>query len=418
MISFWGKKELRGKQRIINWERSRQISGDMRPDRSRVVSGEVPGMPNRITQLVAQERSGERMSLAATIRDVARLAGVSKSTVSRVLNGDPNVSDESRSAVMAAIKEVRYTPNALARGLSTRKTGTIGLIISDITNPFHAEVARGVEDLAADYESNVILCNTDGRPKKEAAYVDLLLEKRVDGIIFTSVKMDESDVTELRAKRVPFVFAGRTLPDVDADSVVVDNVLGGFQATNHLLGLGHRKIAYIAGPSHVSASVDRYEGYCQALRKAGVEPDPEFVAEGDFRQEGGYRAMSLLLSRGLPVTAVFAANDYMAIGALEAILEGGRKVPEDIAVVGFDDILFAGLHLVQLTTVAQPKYDMGAIAARILFERISSSSKDRPWHRVVLPPRLVIRRTCGDYLGRRGLPQPDRASGESALSPA
>ncbi len=339
--------------------------------------------------------------MAPTIRDVARLAGVSKSTVSRVLNSDPNVSEDARRAVTAAMKEMRYTPNALARGLSTRRTGTIGLIISDITNPFHAEVARGVEDLAADYESNVILCNTDSRPKKEAAYVDLLLEKRVDGIIFTSVKMNESDVTDLRARHVPFVFAGRSLPDVDADSVVVDNVLGGSQATNHLLALGHQRIAYIAGPSHVSASMDRFDGYCQALRRAGLEPDPDLVAEGDFRQEGGYRAMSLLLGRGGPLTAVFAANDYMAIGALEAVLERGLRVPEDVAVVGFDDILFAGLHLVQLTTVAQPKYDMGAIAARILFERITGASEGKSWHRVVLPSRLVIRRTCGDHLGRR-----------------
>ncbi len=352
------------------------------------------------------------MRVAPTIRDVARAAGVSKSTVSRVLNGDPNVSAESRNAVMAAMKEMRYTPNALARGLNTRRTGTIGLILSDITNPFHAEVARGVEDLASDYESNVILCNTDGRPKKESAYMDLLLEKRVDGIIFTSVKMDESDVTELRARRVPFVFAGRTLPDVEADSVVVDNVLGGFQATNHLIGLGHHRIAYMAGPSHVSASVDRYEGYCQALRKAGIEPDPELVAEGDFKQEGGYRAMSVLLDRvagrtaAAGPTAVFAANDYMAIGALEAIFERGLRVPEDMAMVGFDDIAFARLHLVQLTTVAQPKYDIGAIAARMLFDRISGASGDDAPRRVVLPPRLVIRRTCGDHLGTRAFMEP------------
>jgi len=348
--------------------------------------------------------------LGPTIRDVARLAGVSKSTVSRVLNGDPNVAEETRNAVVAAIKEIRYTPNALARGLNTRKTGTIGLIISDITNPFHAEVARGVEDLASDFDSNVILCNTDGRPKKEAAYIDLLVEKRVDGIIFTSVKTDESDMTNLRSRRIPFVFAGRTLPDVAADSVVVDNILGGFQAANHLLRLGHQRIAYLAGPSHVSASMDRHEGYCQALRRAGIEPDPQLVIEGDFKQEGGYRAMSALLDRSLGITAVFAANDYMAMGALEAIYERGLRVPEDIAVVGFDDIPFARLHLVQLTTVAQPKYDIGAIAARMLFERIDGKAQDEPSRRVVLPPRLVIRRTCGEYLGQRDFAEPNRPS--------
>ena len=336
-----------------------------------------------------------------TIRDVARRAGVSKSTVSRVLNNDPNVSDRAKGAVGDAMRELHYRPNALARGLSTSRTGTIGLIMSDITNPFHAEVSRGVEDLAADYESNVILCNTDGRPTKEQAYIDLLLEKRVDGVIFLSAKMGESDVSMLQARRVPFVFAGRTLLDVAADSVVADSVLGGFQATNHLIGLGHRRIAHISGPARVSASVDRYEGYCQALRRAGILIDPDLVADGDFRQDRGYRAMNQLLDRKTGMTAVFAGSDYMALGALEAIYERGLKAPDDVAVVGFDDISFARLHLVQLTTVAQPKYDIGAIAARMLLERIGDPSVGRPSQKVVLPPKLVIRRTCGDYLGPR-----------------
>lgn len=356
--------------------------------------------------------------MGPTIRDVARVAGVSKSTVSRVLNADPNVAEETRCAVFAAIKEIGYTRNALARGLNTQKTGTIGLIISDITNPFHAEVARGVEDLASDFDSNVILCNTDGRPKKEAAYIDLLVEKRVDGIIFTSVKAGESDMSNLRSKRIPFVFAGRTLPDVEADSVVVDNVLGGFQAATHLVRLGHQRIAYLAGPSHVSASMDRYEGYCQALRRAGMEQDPQLVVEGDFKQEGGYRAMSALLDRTLGVTAVFAANDYMAMGALEAIYERGLRVPEDIAVVGFDDIPFARLHLVQLTTVAQPKYDIGAIAARMLFERIEGKAGDEQPRRVVLPPRLVVRRTCGEYHRRGDTAEPNGPSRSGEPSPS
>ncbi|MCR4401595.1 MAG: LacI family transcriptional regulator [Firmicutes bacterium] len=358
------------------------------------------------------------IGLGPTIRDVARVAGVSKSTVSRVLNADPNVAEETRCAVFAAIKEIGYTRNALARGLNTRRTGTIGLIMSDITNPFHAEVARGVEDLASDFDSNVILCNTDGRPKKEAAYIDLLVEKRVDGIIFTSVKAGESDMSNLRSKRIPFVFAGRTLPDVEADSVVVDNVLGGFQAATHLVRLGHQRVAYLAGPSHVSASADRYEGYCQALRRAGVELDPQLVVEGDFKQEGGYRAMSTLLDRAPGVTAVFAANDYMAMGALEAIYERGFRVPEDIAVVGFDDIPFARLHLVQLTTVAQPKYDIGAIAARMLFERIEGKVGDEQQpRRVVLPPRLVVRRTCGEYHRREGAGETGGQSRSGELSP-
>ena len=336
--------------------------------------------------------------MAVTIKDVARRSGVSKATVSRVLNNIPVVKEDTRRAVLEATRALGYTPNALARGLMTKRTKTIALVISDIRNPFFPAVARGVEDLMNNYNYNVMLCNTDGRPEKEAAYIELVLEKRVDGIIFTSVRTGASDLSRLQRRGLPFVLAGRTLPGIDADVVIVDSVLGGYQATTHLLKLGHARIGYVSGPAGVSASADRYKGYEQALRQNGLDPSPELTAEGDFTQEGGYSAASRLLSLKTPPTAIFCANDFMAIGALEAIHEKALKVPEDVAVVGFDDIPFAGLRSIQLTTVMHPKYDLGAIAARMLIERIENPGAGKPTRQVILPPRLIVRRTCGFYL--------------------
>ncbi|HHY46093.1 MAG TPA: LacI family transcriptional regulator [Firmicutes bacterium] len=338
--------------------------------------------------------------MPVTIKDVARRSGVSKATVSRVLNNIPVVREDTRRAVLEATRALGYTPDALARGLTTKKTRTVALVVSDIRNPFFPEVARGVEDLLNNYNYNVMLCNTDGRPEKEEAYIRLLLEKRVDGIIFASVKMGASDLSRLQKRGLPFVLAGRTLPGADADVVVVDSVLGGYQATMHLLQLGHTRIGYVSGPAGVSASVDRHRGYEQALRHNGLDPSPELVAVGDFTQEGGYAGASRLLSLEKPPTAIFCANDIMAIGALEAIYERGLKVPEDVAIVGFDDIPFARLRNIQLTTVMYPKYDLGAIAARMLIERIENPAPDRLAKQVILPPRLIIRRTCGFHLGR------------------
>lgn len=340
---------------------------------------------------------------------MARQAQVSKSTVSRVLNNLPVVNAETRRRVLEAMKELSYTPNAMARGLSIKRSRTIGLVLSDITNPFLTEVARGVEDIMNGYSYNVILCNTDGRVEKEAAYTRLLLEKRVDGIIYTSVKIEATDLSELRRYGIPFVLAGRALPNFDSDLVIVDDELGGFQATQHLLELGHRRIGYIRGTPGASATEDRQKGYERALTQAEVEVDPDLIVEGDFKQEGGYKAAKTLLSLPERPTAIFAANDFMAIGALEALYEANLRVPEDIALVGFDDISFARLHTIQLTTVAQPKYELGAIAARLLLGRIEGDIEtnpaqddamhdkpyQQPYQHIILPPRLQIRKTCG-----------------------
>ena len=338
----------------------------------------------------------------ATILDIARESGVSKSTVSRVLNGHSQVSDEARRRVLEAIERLNYTPNGLARGLSGRRTGMVGFVLSDISNPFFPEIVRGVEDIARELGYTVFLANTDGQVEREEEAVRLLVERRVDGVIFGSVTEDTRCLPKLSEVGIPFVLAGRSTRDPALDCVVVDNVLGGRLATEHLIKLGHARIAFIGGPPSVLASVERYEGYRQAMRAHGIPEETKLVQWADFRYEGGYQAARMLLrsTRNRP-TAIFAANDQMAIGALDAVLDLGLEVPRDVAIVGFDDIPAARLRTVQLTTVAQPKYDIGSLAMQLLAQRIeerSRGSQSGEPRRLLLAPRLVVRRTCGAAL--------------------
>ncbi|MCL4516385.1 MAG: LacI family transcriptional regulator [Firmicutes bacterium] len=348
-----------------------------------------------------------------TIRDIAREAGVSTATVSRVLNDLQSVTEETRRKVLETVNRLGYRPNGLARSLSTKRTGTMGLIISDITNPFFPEIARGVEDVLNAYGYNVILCNTDGHAEKEAAYIRLLVEKRVDGIIFASVRTDKSDLSDLDANGIPWVLAGRTLPGIDRDCVVVDNILGAYQATQHLLQLGHRRIGYVSGPFHVSVNMERLEGFRQATSGYGLNASELPIVEADFKQAGGYAAALRLLGPQSDLTALFVANDLMAIGVLEAAHDLAIQVPEDLAVVGFDDIPLAALHTIQLTTVAQPKYEIGAVAARMLLDKIDrvNTDGDRSSAKVILTPKLQVRRTSGadlsPQIGRQPATVPD-----------
>lgn len=341
----------------------------------------------------------EVAGLKITISDVARRANVSKSTVSRVLNGGTGVGEETKDAVLAASRELGYQPSAVARSLSTGRTKVLGLVISDITNPFFPDVARGIEDVSAMYDYNVILCNTDGQCGKEEAHVRVLLDKGVDGIIFTSVRMGETNLSELTRRGVPFVFAGRTLKNCPAHSVEVDNFLGGCLATEHLIHLGHRQIAYVNGPVGVSSADERLAGYQQALARYQIPFDPALVFPGNFRREDGILAARMIHASSRMPTAVFAANDFMAIGLLEGLLEMGLNVPADVSVVGFDDVALAGYRPISLTTVAQPRYDLGATAARQLIhlievkDRRAGEAEPKLAEQIVLVPKLVVRGT-------------------------
>ncbi|MEW6523822.1 MAG: LacI family DNA-binding transcriptional regulator [Bacillota bacterium] len=329
-----------------------------------------------------------------TIRDVARHAGVAPATVSRVINNSGYVSPCTRARVLEAVEDLGFKPNGLARSLTSGRTRTIGLVLPDITNPFFPALARGVEDVAYSSGYAVILCNTDSDPGQEKAYVHTLMEKRIDGIIFTVSSADTSAIQELIEAQYPFVLIDRRVEGVEADTVVIDNLSCAHDITLHLVRMGHRRIAHISGPLALAVSRDRQAGYLKALA-GGPGVDPKLLRVGDFRFESGYDQMQELL-RGPGCTAVFAANDMMAAGAIQAITDAGLDVPADIAVVGFDDILLASLIRPALTTVAQPAYEMGASAFRLLLERLAGP--ELPPRVRVLHPRLVVRESCG---GRR-----------------
>ncbi|AEG15214.1 LacI family transcriptional regulator [Desulfofundulus sp. TPOSR] len=339
--------------------------------------------------------------MTVTIKDIARKAGVSYATVSRALNNRPEVSEKTRREIQRLAAEMGYKPNAIARGLVTRETLTLGLVIPDITNPFFPEVARGVEEAASEAGYSVFLCNTNWDVDKERTYIELLEEKRVDGLILASVTEDEGYLAELLSRKTPVVLINRILDQVDTNYVAIDNVKGAQQAVEHLISLGHRRIAYVGGLEHVESTTERLHGYRLALAINNIPFEEELVRYGSFKKESGYENALSLLSLPEPPTAIFAANDILALGVIQAIKERGLKVPENVAVVGFDDIPFAAYAEVNLTTVAQPKYTMGEMAAKILIDEIRKGPSPEKKH-IVLPPTLVIRASSG---GRREGPK-------------
>ncbi len=327
----------------------------------------------------------------ATIRDVAEAAGVSVSTVSHVINETRFVRPATRDKVLSAMDQLNYMPNRLARSLrrKDKRTHTLGLLIPDSTNPFFAEVLRGVEDSSFEAGYNVILCNSDDDPAKELNYLDVLLSKQVDGIVLVSAGAHRDSLELLSRRKGTAVVADRELDTAGLDCVVVDNAKGGQLATSHLLGLGHRRVGCIAGPSLLAPSAGRTEGYRQALKEAGIPVDDSLVLAGDFRPQSGYEAARQLLALDSPPSAIFACNDMMAMGALCALNDAGLQVPRDISVVGFDDISLASFTVPRLTTIAQPSYEMGLLAAELLIQRLRHPTA--PAKRKLLSPELIER---------------------------
>jgi len=326
-----------------------------------------------------------------TMRDVAERAGVSVTTVSHVINETRPVSEERRARVLAAMDELGYQPNRLARSLRRGKTHTIGMIVPDNVNPFFAEVARGIEDGGFEQGYSVILCNSDGDLEKELFYTDVLVAKQVDGIVFVAAGMSTEHIRDLQERRIPLVVIDREIPHVAVDSVLTDNAQGGWLATRHLLELDHRRIGCIAGPSDVTPSAERITGYRQALHEAGISAHGALVVKGDFQYESGHQAARRLLEKDDPPTAIFACNDLMAVGAISAAVSAGWQVPADLSVVGFDDVRLASFANPPLTTIAQPKYEMGVLAVEMLLERMQDY--DMPPRRGLLDTTLVIRRS-------------------------
>lgn len=325
----------------------------------------------------------------ATIRDVASTAGVSVATASRVLNGHPGVRQPARQRVLAAVAQLGYRTNALARGLAKGTLRTVGLVIPDVMNPFFPALARGVEDAAHADGYALILGNSDNEPEREEAYIRLLHDRFVDGIIVAS--SGAPGALQDLVGDTPIVLLDRRVPGWPVPCVSTDNRDGARRAVEHLLSRGHRRIAHLGGPPGLTSSADRREGYEAALRAVGVELEPSWSLDGAFTFEDGYQRMLRLIEDEAAYTAVFAANDLIAIGALQACQDRGWPVPGRMAIVGFDDSLLARLVRPRLTTVLQPAYQAGTLAWRLLAERLADPTAHPA--DIVLAPRLVVRET-------------------------
>jgi LacI family transcriptional regulator len=326
-----------------------------------------------------------------TIREVAESAGVSYATVSHVINNTRIVSPETRERVLAAMDALNYRPNMLARSLRQGKTNTLGLVLPDSANPFFAEISRSIEDEAFKKGYSVFLCNTELDTERELFYVDVLSKKQVDGIIFIAAGDQADSLDFLLHRNLPVVMIDRNVPSVELDAVLTDNQLGGFLATRHLLDLGHTRIACIAGPSSITPSSERIIGYRKALEQVGLPYNEDLVMRGDYHAQSGLEITHSILMMNPRPTAIFALNDLMALGALRAAAEAGCSVPKDLAVIGYDDLELSRFTNPPLSTIAQPKKEVGVQAVNLLIERITQ--KNRPPTRLVLPPELIVRRS-------------------------
>jgi LacI family transcriptional regulator len=324
-----------------------------------------------------------------TIYDVAKRARVSTYTVSSVLNGTAYVSPELTKRVRDAVRELDYTINDLARSLQTRKTRTIGMLIPDIASPFYAKVVRGAEDVLRKSGYSLILGNTYNSAEEQSRYLAVFRSKQVDGLLLFVSPGDDRDLRTLVEARKPLVFVGRTPRNLKADSVSADNVKGTEMAVEHLLSKGHRRVALITGQANLSTSADRVSGWRRALRRSGVGWRRNYIGEGDWTADSGYRTTLDLLRLGEPPDAVFASNFLMMTGVLRALREANLNCPRDVEVMSSDDSEWLDVFEPRISTVAQPSYQMGAKAAELLLKRIKAPK--RKFEQVVLDPELMLR---------------------------
>ncbi len=329
-----------------------------------------------------------------TINDVAKRAGVAPITVSRVINNSGYFSEETRQRVEAAITELGYVPNRLARGLRTKQTNTLALVMTDITNPFFTTVARGVEDTAGEAGYTVTYCNTDESETKEQKYLDLLIQQQVDGILLVPARSTPDSVNFVQKHGTPVVVLDRRMPGVETDVVRCDSEEGAYRLVRLLLDLGHRRIAMLGGPEGVSTAEDRLLGYRLAMEEEDLKNFKDLVQVGSFTQSSGYEMAKLAISLRPRPTAIFAANNFIAFGALKALQESGLKVPDDLALVAFDDLPPALVIFPFLTVAAQPAYEMAQEATKLLLARLRSDTM-RECQEIVLPTELIVRQSSG-----------------------
>lgn len=326
--------------------------------------------------------------MPATIQDVARAARVSPATVSRVLNGRQDVDAAMAARVRTAVTALNYRPNGLARGLRRRATMVVGVIISDVTNPFFTSMVRGVEDGAQDAGYSVVLANSDEDLAKEGRYMEVAAAEQFAGVVLSAASASQTDASVLLEYNIPIVTVDRRLRAANLDSVTVNNRAAARDATQHLLDQGCQRIAFVAGRRETTTARDRLAGYRDALAATGHQPDRKLIAYGDFRIEGGYAAARELLNLDPRPDGIFISNNLMTIGALDALAEAGLSYPDDIAVVSFDDIPSPPEARTRISTVSQPTYEIGRRAVDILLRRIRGEQLGR--QRIVLPATLTI----------------------------
>jgi LacI family transcriptional regulator len=334
------------------------------------------------------------MTKRITIADVAREAGVSTMTVSRVVNDKDGVSSATRKCVQAVVDRLGYRPSNIARGLVTKRTGTLGLVMPDVSNPFFSEVARGAEHVAYGQSYNVFLCNTEENVDRELAVLKSLEEKRVDGVVLCSSRLNEEELEEATTRHPAAVLVNRRLESGHVGVVMIDDRRGARVATEHLLRRGHRAIGFLAGPPASHSGSQRTKGHQAALAASGVSYNSDWTKHCSPTVEGGRDAASDLLSEHDELTALFCYNDLVAVGALQACDEHGVHVPEDVAVVGCDDIPLAALITPPLTTSRGPRYELGKQAMQLLLRQIDGcpeESEHGPCTEIVLQPELIIR---------------------------
>jgi LacI family transcriptional regulator len=333
----------------------------------------------------------------STIRDVASRAGVAPITVSRVINDSDYVSAATRKRVEAAIEELGYVPNMLGPSLRFKQTMTLALLLTDITNPFWTTVARGVEDVAQANGYSIILCNTDESEVKQEQYLDMLLRRRIDGIVLVPARSVPEPIYAIRKQNIPVVILDRQIPGLDVDIVRADSEDGAYQLTEHLLSLGHRQITMLAGPQAVSTAVDRVSGFRRALTDAGLPEDTAQIYWGAFTVESGREMAKQALADKPKTTAFFAGNNFLAIGAIQTLRKMGLHVPEDIALVTVDDLPPAFTIDPFLTVAAQPALEMGHKAAQLLLNRVTGEM-DAECQHIILPTQMIIRASSGTGL--------------------
>ena len=337
--------------------------------------------------------------MSANVRAVAKLAGVSPMTVSRVINGAEGVREETRLKVEQAITQLDYVPNRLARGLSSNRTGTIGLIVPDVVNPFFTLVLRGAESATRRAGYRLLVCDSENDPRLERDYIEDLVSHRVDGLLIAPASERSRPGLKLLQRRpFPFALIDRSIPELDCDIVRSDNVAGARRLTDHLIRIGHRRIAHFVGTEDTSTGRERLQGYREAHEAAGLPIAPELLFRTTVDRIGGYRAAQEMLSLPTLPTAIFAVNNMTAVGTVEALRERGLAVPQDIGLVCFDDVEHLAVLSPFMTVMDQPAEKFGQLATQLLVERIDGQAGERG-RPIVLQSELIVRESCGIRTG-------------------